>query len=282
MGQGSTFWFELPITRSENFIPPEESPSKDYHHQILLVEDDASIAQVIQIALADDGFNVHHVSTIAEAEAKLKGNTFHAVILDIGLPDGNGLELLEHLRICAETQAVPVVVVTASLPMPEKFSDPLLIDWITKPFDEKRLLRAVQLAVRGRTEGVVRVLIVEDDRATRDILRQQISSLGVQILEAADGDEAIEQVRKENPDLIILDLGLPGTNGFDVVTVLRHENARNTPLLVYTAQDLSKAEISALTLGLSAHLTKSRTSEEKFLGTVRDLLNGLIKPKSDA
>jgi CheY-like chemotaxis protein len=69
---------------------------------------------------------------------------------------------------------------------------------------------------------------------------------------------------------------MPSPDGFDVVQILRREKAKSTPLLVYTARDLNQSDKENLTLGLSAHLTKSRTSEQEFLDTVKNLLNGLV------
>jgi two-component system alkaline phosphatase synthesis response regulator PhoP len=77
-----------------------------------------------------------------------------------------------------------------------------------------------------------KVLIVEDDAATREILREQIEALGVKCLEASDGIEALDMVRKETPSLMILDLGLPLLNGLDVVNTLRQEEKLELPLLV--------------------------------------------------
>jgi hypothetical protein len=133
----------------------------------------------------------------------------------------------------------------------------------------------------GRIPGRRCVLLVEDDEATREVIKHQLAGLQVHTIEAAGGNQAIELTRKESPDLIILDLGLPKTSGFDVVTALRLEKASTTPLLVYTARDLDNTEKSALTLGITAHLTKSRTSEKDFLSKVSDLLNGIVRVDKD-
>lgn len=215
------------------------------------------------------------MDSLGAAEKSLSRKAYDGVILDINLPDGKGTDFINLLHSSSSTH-IPIVVVSAQ--EQSEFSSPLLIDWISKPFEEKRLLSAVETAVRRRSPGPARVLVAEDDDATREIIRQHVMSLGagIQCFEAEDGLKAIELTRTHEPDLIILDLGLPNTNGFEVVTVLRHEKAARTPLLVYTAQDLTREEREKLTLGLTTHFTKSRTSEQEFIKCLVDTLNGLV------
>lgn len=284
VGKGSTFWFELPChgINSGNDTNSEgrgEVDLKAPKYKVLLVEDNHNLQEVMKASLADEGFEVVAASTIAGAE-ELLNEHFNALILDVHLPDGNGLALLDKLRVKADMQSVPVIIVSGDNVEENRFSDPFLIDWLVKPFDAVRLQRAAQVAVSrsraGRSGDGASILIVEDDDSTREVIKQQLASLPVKILEATDGSQAIEAVRQGSPDLIILDLGLPAADGFDVVTVLRHEKAKDTPLLVYTARDLDRSEKESLKLGISAHLTKGRTNEQEFMNTVRQLLNGLI------
>ncbi|MBX9687095.1 MAG: CHASE3 domain-containing protein [Candidatus Obscuribacterales bacterium] len=277
-GQGARFWFKLPVEEEYVKLDHSSTPasSRLAHGQtVLLVEDDPSITELIKMSLLDEGFSVESVKALSEARLALERNSrIMAVVLDIGLPDGNGLELIDSLTASGRT--IPVVVITAQQSQ-SAYSNPLLIDWIRKPLEEDRLLRAVQLCVQKRSPGPARVLIVEDDESTREVIMQELASLKIEILIAGTGEEAISKSREMNPDLIVLDLGLPGLDGFGVVTVLRHDAAlKNTPLIVYTARDLNEEDKRNLSLGLTSYLTKSRTSESEFLVNVRNLLNGLL------
>ncbi len=275
VGKGATFWFALPIQEEE--IPTLKiraihGPSDG--RKVLIVEDDDTIARLISDWLVDEGYTVERVSKLQSAKEKILEQPA-AIILDIALPDGDGLELLEKIK--QSSVETPVIIVTAREENSE-FSYPLVVDWITKPFSEGRLLRAVQLAVRGRPPGPARVLVVEDDPSTIDIIKQEIQLLNAQIFEAHDGRAAIAVAREQNLDLIVLDLGLPDIDGFTVVSVLRNEEKlKNIPLLVYTAKDLTDEERQRLRLGLTSYLTKAKTSQGEFVGLVRDLLNGLVK-----
>jgi len=284
-GHGSTFWVELPLIKSvvESTKPIESKKSGHANrHVVLLVEDEDAIATIITMALVDQGFEILRCATISDAQKQLESSHFDAIILDMFLPDGHGTLLIEQLKHEHKSKQIPIIVVSAM--HQNHYSYPLLVDWINKPFEEKRLLSAVELAVRGRTAGPARVLIVEDDESTRQIVKDYVSSIkaDIQIYEAIDGQEAIDLTRKTEPDLIILDLGLPNTDGFEVVTVLKHEKASRTPLIIYSAQDLSNDDKNKLSLGLTTHFTKSRTSESEFISCVVELLNGTIASSLEA
>jgi len=273
-GQGSTFWFELPVQPRKKPVVRKSLPAK---HKVLLVEDDHHLCLVLSEALASEGYQVDEASSLKEATEYLSSQDMPALILlDIQLPDGNGLELLQQLRKQALTNSIPVVIITGSETSAGEYADPFLIDWIKKPFEIERLLGSLKLATSDRTPGRTRVLVVDDDAPTRELIKQQLQSFDIEFLEAPDGFGAVHLARTNNPDLIILDLTMPKPDGFDVVQILRDEKNQTTPLLIYTSRDLTNEDKEKLTLGLSAYLTKSRTSEEQFLNTVKNLLNGLL------
>lgn len=270
LGEGSTFWFELPLASPAKAAPAVAS----YRVPVLLVEDDDACAHIIASTLAHDGIKVVRAATLEQAKKYLTdGKPLSAVILDIGLPDGSGIELIDQLT--AGQKQIPVVVVTGR--SDSKFSYPLLIDWIIKPFEEMRLIKSVKQAIGYRREGPPRVLIVEDDRATLLLIKEQLEELGIECLEAIDGSRAVEIGTSADLDLIILDLGLPSLDGFEVVARLKSARARATPLIVYTSRDVTEEDDLRLELGLTRYLTKSTTSEEEFLKSVRELLGDLIK-----
>ena len=117
-----------------------------------------------------------------------------------------------------------------------------------------------------------RVLVVEDDLSTRELIIHQLKSLGLDCLVASDGDAAIEITNSKMPDLIVLDVGVPKADGFDVIKALRQGAASGTPLVIYTSRDLLEEERERLTLGPTRHLIKSRTSEEGLLDAIKELL----------
>jgi PAS domain S-box-containing protein len=283
-GRGATFRFSLaaeapqPTPAFPAALPGQAAPAPEQsRYCVLVVEDDEQLSVLLQRLLGHEGYRVLRARSLAEAREQLAANTPVVVLLDLVLPDGDGLELVAQLRAVPATAQVPVLVLSARAPAQGGgHSLPLLVDWMTKPFDETRLLQALRRAVR--TPGQARVLVVEDDAAARAALCRQLAGLGVQCLQAGDGPGAVEAARAHAPDLIILDVGLPRLDGFEVVDILRQGKGRTTPLLVYSGRELSAEDRRQLTLGITRHLTKTRVSDEELLGSVRALLNGLLLP----
>jgi PAS domain S-box-containing protein len=279
-GVGSEFWFEIPDTdvlRLENDdsgLPPEA-------HTVLVVDDDEQLTEVMKSLLTKDGYRVTTVHTLAKAEEILEKNIPDAILLDVQLPDGNGLDWMKKIRGKNYGKDVPIIVLTGKEPDLHHYGHPRLIDWLTKPFDEKRLFRALQYAVAPEGKRTPKVLVVDDDGPTREVIIHQLKELGVDCLEASDGAQAIHLVRQEQPDLIILDIGLPNPDGYGVVQILRQEQAKTTPLIVYTSRDMTNEDMEKLTLGLTRHLVKSRTSEARFLSAVREVLNGVVSKEEE-
>lgn len=267
-GEGSTFWFELPTAVYEQ---PEFADG-----DLLIVEDDRKLSRVLEKLLDSIGYKVRRASTVKDARAQIKVSVPDAILLDITLPDGSGTDFMQELWREPATASVPIVVLTGKSDYARQHS-PLLIDWMVKPFDKTRLTRALRRAVRRHTGNALRVLLVEDDQASAAVLRKLIASTGVECRWAPDGRSALNLVRNFNPDMIVLDVGLPPPDGFDLVRILRNEGT-HVPLLVYTGRDLDSKEREELTLGMTMHLIKSKVGQDEFLSSMKELLGDLPAP----
>jgi DNA-binding response OmpR family regulator len=227
--------------------------------------------------LQQDGYNSFIAPTLQKASQLLASETIETIILDIQLPDGDGLDWLKEIRAQPGAKIIPVIVTTGREQDMNTYSIPFLIAWLRKPFQETDLLQALKVAVKPENVRQAKVLIVEDDRFTRNLIVDLMQHMDIEFIEAADGIAAVDLAKKEKPDLIILDIGLPYKDGFAVVEVLKEDKTQNTPLLVYTSRDIDKEDMQKLTLGLSRHLIKSKTSEAQFLDTVGEMLMSITK-----
>jgi two-component system response regulator QseB len=115
---------------------------------LLLVEDDLELGNGVRIALADQGMQVTWVRRLADALAALEGQLFDLVLLDLGLPDGNGLTLLTRLR--REGQSTPLLILTARDALEDRLSglDSGADDYLVKPFALAELLSRVKALAR--------------------------------------------------------------------------------------------------------------------------------------
>ncbi|MGD0049636.1 MAG: response regulator [Bryobacteraceae bacterium] len=119
-----------------------------------------------------------------------------------------------------------------------------------------------------------RVLVVDDNRPSRELIVDILSSLLIEVVEAADGTTALAAARTMRPDLVILDLTMPGMDGFAVLNELRHDpDCAETPVLAVTANAMPGERPKALLAGFSDFLTKPVRSAE-LRRRVEALLNG--------
>jgi PAS domain S-box-containing protein len=275
VGKGSTFWFELPLQSAPQTKISEELKSLGkLRGRVLLVEDDDELATVIGAVISHQGYKFVRADSLATARSYLEELVPDVVILDLNLPDGNGLDLLEILRADPRTIDTPVIVSTGQQFEEKMVGNATIVDWLLKPFDTERLTIAVERALK--IPGKCKVLVVDDDSDTRTVLSTQLRAAGLKCIEAKDGLEAIYLTRKEAPDIIVLDVHMPHVDGFQVVEVLKHEEElASTPLVIYTGRDLSLEERDALTLGVTRHLTKGKNQWE-LSDTIDELLGGVL------
>lgn len=276
-GAGSEFFFTLGATEATRASAPPLAEIPTERRRLLVIEDDPDVAQVLRTLLKAEGYGVSTAGTMAGAKEVLAQTDVDVILLDIGLPDGNGVDLWAWLRGQARTASIPVVVVSGRFneDNAESMGGPLLANWLVKPFSSDALLQSIRRAVHEPGTPAL-VLLVEDDVSTREVISAQLRRLGAECVDAGSGSEAIEALRDRCPDLIILDVNIHDIDGFELVERFRKGRARTTPLVVYTSRDLSALEKRQLTLGLTKHLTKCRSSQEEFVGAVRDLLAGLL------
>lgn len=114
-----------------------------------------------------------------------------------------------------------------------------------------------------------KILVVEDDRTLQETLQYNLNHQGYQVITAADGATAVEMSKKENPDLILLDIMLPGMDGFEVCRIIRKE--QTIPILMLTARDDEIDRVVGLEMGADDYLTKPFSMRE-LIARVKALL----------
>ena len=269
--RGSTFRIFLPYKPAPLVSSGHPVETEPGHGTVVLADANPESRPRIAAQLARHGYSVVQTAT-AEQTLLAAGQDAQAILLD-SAPDGiNGWEILPQLRRLDATSKTPVVLLSVEDP---EDSD----DWDggdakpgTTPRKEEALLAELSRALCGIEERA-RILVVEDDRDLARIIGEVFARDSISVQTAHSLHETIEACATFNPHLMVLDIGLPDGDGFNVVDWLRqHESLARLPLVVYSGRELSADERKQLTLGPTYFLAKARVQPQQLEALVLTML----------
>jgi CheY-like chemotaxis protein len=199
------------------------------------------------------------------------------ITLDVVMPDVNGWEVLEALKGDPELAHIPVIMLTIIDDKNKGFALGAS-DYLTKPIDRNQLVATLMKYRCPPDLAPCSVLVVEDDPATREIVRRMLEREGWLVTEADNGRIALERLAENRPELILLDLMMPEMDGFEFVTLL-HKQAdwRSIPIIVLTAKDITHEERRRLNSSVERILQKGGSNREELLAEVRQLVTAYTK-----
>jgi PAS domain S-box-containing protein len=255
-GKGSTFTFILPIPVQEE-EKEKRAPVPVLSIQmrtILVVDDDRDAADIARRQLESSGYRVVVMGNGGPVEKWVEENRPALIVLDLILPDIDGFDVLRALSKNPVTADIPVVI-RSIVPDEGSAWELGIAAYLVKPVEREDLLRSVEQALTWQG----RVLIVEDDPDTVGLLEATMRQIGFTPLVASDGYEAMTMTRRHRPDLILLDLRLPGMDGFEALTHLKRDAITQTiPIIAISAHvaDTERERKRLLALGASSFLPK--------------------------
>ena len=257
LGQGSTFHAVLPRRSRDLPAAPQVRPAvvRGGAPTVLVIEDDLPDQERLIAILSGAGYSVQLAATGAAALELCKKRSFDAITLDLLLPDMSGLEVLKRIRAEAANQEVPVIVVTVVAER-DTIAGFAVQDVLPKPVDAAALLSALTRA-GVPPDGPGTILVVDDDPSSLKLVSTTLKQLGYRTRCARDGAAALHWLGESLPSAVILDLVMPGMNGFEFLERLRSGPAgRRVPVIVWTVKDLSPEERTFLRE--SAHAVVSK------------------------
>jgi signal transduction histidine kinase/DNA-binding response OmpR family regulator len=269
-GKGSCFWFALPsagLARQKRPTPGGDAAAGSAAQRIVVIEDDRSTAQLIRAQLTAAGFDTQvclepqrALDMVAEVQPQV-------VTLDLLMKPVNGWEILLELKNDVRTKDIPVIVVSV-VDQPGLGITLGADEFLIKPVDKEALLKGVQrcLITRGGTLPARPILVVEDDKATREVISELLTAQVYHVTTAADGAEAREQVASLLPALVILDLTLPKVSGFELLAEWRsNPRTADLPVFILTSKDLSREEEKYLRTHAESLLRKHQSWREQLV-----------------
>jgi PAS domain S-box-containing protein len=277
IGQGSQFRVILPwqlvqpASASAPFMPPELA-SRDIQ-RALVIDDSPSAVQQIARYFAELGTHVDvhpHGSGALERAIALQPDL---IVLDILLPDQVGWEVLRALKAEPSTSTIPVLVVSV-LDEPERARDLGAAALLLKPLDRDRLVRSlhdigwvpsadhVALVLVPRA-APLHILLAEDNAANAELMEYYLAAKGYQVTVVAEGEQVLERAGRTKPALILLDIQMPGIDGFETMRRIRADRSlAHVPVIALTALAMPGDRERCLAAGANGYLAKPVNLQE--------------------
>ena len=234
---------------------------------ILVVEDDARFARILLDLAHERGYQCVVAGAADEGFTLATEILPSAIILDVNLPDHSGLSVLDRLKRMPETRHIPVHVISVG-----EYNQTALAmgaaAFLQKPVQREQLVGAFARLEDRLTNGVRKLLVIEDDHVQRESLVKLLGNEGVQITAAASAQEALAALEKDAFDCIVTDLTLPDDPSFGLLTQIAQRNDLFPPVIVYTGRQLSEQEEQTLRKYSSSIIVKGARSPERLLDEV--------------
>ena len=274
LGYGTTFYFTLPISPPsdntdliDNIEEAVEQSAKD-NRVIVAVDDDPAVLDLYKRYLEKQNYTVIGVTNGNNALAVVKEHCPRAVLLDIIIPDKDGWSVIKELKEDTFTKNIPVIICSIVSDKNRGFSLGAS-DYLVKPIVENQLTDVLK-KLNSRQKDEIKVLVVDDQADDILLLRRILEAQpDYTIFEAANGEEGLDLIQSNSPDLIILDLNMPQMDGFAMIEALKGNAAtRNIPIIIVSAQDLTHDEQEKLTGQVEVLLKKGIFTEHELLQDV--------------
>lgn len=232
---------------------------------VLIVDDSLTVRMDLADTFRAAGFHTVPCATAAEARAILARGAVGVCILDVLLPDGDGVDLLREIRASAAGESVVVVMLSSEAEVRDRIRglQTGANEYVGKPYDGGYLLAKVQELLQARQGAAAgtTILVIDDSATFRAELTAAFESAGYHVLTAATGEEGLRVAAARRPDAIIVDGVLPGIDGATVIRHIRLDaRLRDVPCLLLTASADMGAELRALDAGADTFVRK----EEKL------------------
>lgn len=271
--------------------------SEEKKIKIVLVEDEEVLLEVLEGKLKKEGYEVFSAKDGQAGLDLIRAIQPDLVLLDIIMPRMDGMEVLTHMHDDAVLSKIPVIIISNSGQAVEIEKAAALgaKDYLVKAeFDPQEVLDKMRALLHSMgkeqeaaapegaaaTSGATavnpsdfRVLLVEDDSFLRDLISQKMKKEGFTVIEAIDGEESLKKAAAENPHIILLDLILPGADGFEVLRKLRAEPVTGkVPIIVLSNLGQKEDVEKGIRLGATDYLVKAHNTPGEIIDKIKTIL----------
>jgi PAS domain S-box-containing protein len=287
-GKGSRFTFTLPIgsRTSSNILPvietmnPSITLSASREKPLILVVDDEVPARELLASYLESEYQIVMAESGAEAVQKAQQLRPDAITLDVMMPGSDGFETLVELRKNPETVNIPIIIVSVVDQKQVGFALGAA-DYLIKPIARPVLLETIRKHVLPYADDDAAVLLVDDDPRTLELLGETLRSAGYETQSVRSGARALEVLSSKLVSAVLLDLLMPGMDGFEVIRHVRAQpTLKDLPIFVMTAKTLAQEEITLLSREAQALFQKNGSWQQQLIVEVGRVVQGRKRAKS--
>jgi len=277
-GRGSAFRVELPLEKQAVSVERPPLPSALGGLRVLAVDDNATNRLILRQQLRSWGCRVDEAASGPEALAMLAAaaasDPFGLVLLDMQMPDVDGAQVAAAIRMDVRLAGLPLVLLSSigglrggldgarvlgfDAALTKPVCQTTLLDTVTQVLGRRAASAAAPSATPPVEPGAFRILLAEDNEVNRMVLVAMLAKLGATTRAVAGGEEALEVLARERYDLVLMDVQMPGMDGFDTTAAIRRREAggAHTPIIAITAHAMADHRERCLAAGMDDYLTK--------------------------
>lgn len=284
VGSGSVFTLTIPLYHEkalDSMLKPAGEADRELDSArlpVLIVEDHPETRLIYDKFLRNSRYQALLSGGLREARRVLQQVKPAAIVLDLLLSGEDSWQWLAHLKSDESTREIPILIVTTVEDRGKAFM--LGADaYQAKPIEASVLVAELDRLTKGAAtvqQAIAerpRIMIIDDEEAFRYILRKCLSNIDCDVTESGDGMEGIRMCRELRPDLIFLDLNMPGRSGWQFLQDLAaSEKLAGTPVVIVTSQALSTEARTLLEPCTRGIVMKNELSEETINQVVGELI----------
>jgi CheY-like chemotaxis protein/anti-sigma regulatory factor (Ser/Thr protein kinase) len=287
LGKGCRFTFTLPAAESKSKVQvvleparvPVLAASGRLTPLLLIVDDEASSRELLASYLEPE-YRLAMAESGVEALKKAQQLRPDAITLDVLMPGSTGFETLAALRKNPETAHIPVIILSIVDQKQVGFALGAA-DYLIKPVRKPTLLEAIRRHVPSPADDDSSILMVDDDPKSLELLEEALRAAGYETQGVRSGKRALEVLANKAVGAILLDLLMPGMDGFEVIRHVRREaTLKELPILVMTGKNLTAEESALLRHETQGLLQKNGSWQQQLIVEVRRVIEGRKFAKS--
>lgn len=247
-------------------------------NKILVIEDDYATSKLMSNYLTKWGYEPVIVNTKEQTLKLIQKEKFLAIILDIEIPNTNGLELLKQINANPLSKSTPVIVCSIEADQQKAYLMGA-VEYFVKPINYNYL---VEILTSYKLRKNSNILCVDDDVPTLNLIKQAIETAGYNAVAEHISANVMDEIKDKIIDLAIIDLDMPHPNGFELIAQLKSEDKfKNLPIIIYTGKENYADDLKKIDGLFDQLLDKKSTNIEDLASTIEAMVNRADLPPAE-